>query len=263
VAYARLALAEERATWLPLAVNGLAIPLLLTYFLTRIGDGGSDARVLAASRSGCLCLGGPMAQVGYLWLRDRFMRRAALLGTTSLSFDAYFCVRLSIATFEGLSLTLAVLLVLRAIGLPIAAGAVAVLLLASAAAALALCSWSVCLAQRATSVERGGLMVGLLSSALGVLSPAFLRSPLEAAPPALWSYLSPYTTLASLFEAAARHAPLPWSALEWLLALSVLSALTARWLCTGSLGAPSLQGRRWSRSPQGRRLSVRAEGGHQ
>jgi hypothetical protein len=219
LALVRLLAAAERGSRLTLLLNGLAIPLLLWYFLSRL----DPAAPLAGRPAGALalCLGGPMAGVGYQCVVDRFAGRLALLRSAGApSARAYAAARLALGVGQSVVVAAAALAVAWALGArPTGAGA-AELLALMALAALCLCALAMLVAQLAREPGAGLLLTSLLAMLMALGSPVFVPAGLRTA-----LAFSPYARLnGSLHAVLSGGAAQPADA-AWLIATAAVCLL--------------------------------------
>ncbi len=194
------ALAEAESI-LGLCVYSLALPLLLGYFLERTHPAGGGASALVIPGAMTLALGGPLAQVGYDWLKDTYLGRKALIQTVAPGSSVYLYARLAFGALESLLIAASYLTLLILIGSLRLKWADAFLIMALVAAgSLALCSLGAFIADSSKSLEKGTAMVGIATMALGLVSPVLY--PIEALPwPIQWlARLSPFTGIASILR---------------------------------------------------------------
>jgi ABC-type multidrug transport system permease subunit len=197
IALVRVLLDAERGARLALLVNSVAIPLLLVYFLSRVETTSLLDRPVGALS---LCLGGPMAQVGYGCVRDRFMGRLALLRTAGLQSPwAYVAARLLLGVGQAVAIAAILLAIAWVFGArPSPAGAAELMGLV-ALASLSLCAVSVIVVQTGRDAAQGMLLSGLVAMVLASASPVFIAASAPAPLRAVLS-VSPYARLVDPFR---------------------------------------------------------------
>ena len=201
LALVRLLLVAERASHVALAFNSLVVPALCGYFLSRLVPGEEWSWPARPAGALALALGGPVAQLGYECVRDRFAGRSALLeGTGAQSTAAYVAARLLVALVETLALMTLLLLAAAGLGAPVALSSIPGFLGLVGLTTVSLGAIAVTLAARSCDLYRGLALTSMGSMALAFVSPVFFPTESLAGPLRLMSWISPYTHMVEPFR---------------------------------------------------------------
>jgi ABC-2 type transporter len=226
LALLRMLLAVERGARLALLVNSVAIPLLLVYFLSRV-----EAAPALAGPAGALslCLGGPMAQLGYETVRDRFTGRMVLLSTAGVqSPAAYVGARLVLGAGQSVAIAALLIGLARLAGARVTPAGAAELIGLVALASLALCAIAMTVVQAGRDVAQGLFLSGLCAMVLASASPVFVLP--AAAPAAVRAVLSisPYARLVGPFRDVLAGGAVPAADAAWLVATGAACLVAVR-----------------------------------